>query len=231
MKAGRYIKCTNQATQFRFSRLLRAVLRVLISRDVFLSLTNSNTFKPFMCQCLACRNSLVRIKVRHGTKKVLKIFVDVPPKGAWCARVVFVETIPSYFKNGNPRTVAKVMQEPTQSVYICKVRKLAFDYHSQGLHTFVQLLFLNVKDDALIHCVYALHDNNSEQQPQNLRVYARRNLQQERKRKYQTAYSSVLGRVLQDSSTSSYLSAYQSYLIQGVCARHPQDPQAGLARQ
>lgn len=129
----------------------------------FLSLAISNTFKPLMCQCLACRNSPPRIKVRYGTKKVFKIFVDAVPKGERSARVVFVETIPIYFKNGNPRVVAKVLQEPTQSVLICKVRDLVFDYHGQGLHTIVQLLVPNGKDDAFMHCVNALHDNNSEQ--------------------------------------------------------------------
>lgn len=58
----------------------------------------------------------------------------------------------------------------------------------------------------------------------------RRNLQQGRKRTYQTAYSSVLGRVLRDSSTSNYLPVFQPYVIQEGYVRHLQDPQAGLAR-
>lgn len=131
---------------------------VLISRAAIVpSLSILHIFKPLMCQCLTCRDSLLGIKVGHGTNRIFKIFVDALPKGERSARVVFVETITSDLENGDPRiVVANMVKEPTHSSAKYEIWRSITT--AKGSPSLVQLVFPNGKDDAFVHRVNALHD-------------------------------------------------------------------------
>lgn len=74
-----------------------------------------------MLQCLTRRNPLPRIETRHGTYKTFKVIINTLPEHERLARSLLVESIASHFKNRNPWIVAKMLEEPIESVFICKV--------------------------------------------------------------------------------------------------------------
>ena len=74
-----------------------------------------------MLQCLTRRNPFPWIEMRHGTYKAFKVIINTPPEHEWLARSLLVESIASHFKNRNPRIIAKMLQEPIKSVFVCKI--------------------------------------------------------------------------------------------------------------
>lgn len=94
--------------------------------------------------------------MRHGTYKAFKIIINTIPGREWLTWGLLVKPIPGHFKNTNPRIITKIPQEPTESVFICKVRDLALNYNTQRIDTLLQFVFSDCENDALINSADAL---------------------------------------------------------------------------
>lgn len=89
-----------------------------------------------MLQRLTGRNPSRRIKTRHSAYKAFKVIINTIPEGEWLTRGLLVESVPSHFENASPWiVVTEMLQEPAEAIFICKVRDLALDYDSEGIHT------------------------------------------------------------------------------------------------
>lgn len=113
-----------------------------------------------MRQCLASRDSLFWVEIRHGTHKTFKTVVKSTPETKWSARILFVEAIPKDLENTNPGIIGpKMFQKPVQSIFIRKVRDLALDYYGQWINAFFQVLVSHGKYDAFVQRKNALRDS------------------------------------------------------------------------
>jgi hypothetical protein len=91
----------------------------------------SSTVKLLVRQCLASRDSLCGVEVRHGANQIFGVSADSAPQREWSARIVSVESKQRCFENGNPGVVAKILQNGVHSNLVCKVGQLPFDHDSQ----------------------------------------------------------------------------------------------------
>ena len=84
----------------------------------------SKASKPYMRQCLLRGQPLRGIRVRQATNKIFEVRVNILPHREWLTRLGLVEAVSNKFEDPAPRTVAKVLQERVQSVFIRKIRNL-----------------------------------------------------------------------------------------------------------
>ena len=77
-----------------------------------------------MCQCLVRREPLRWIQT---TNKIFEVRVGAFPQRERLTRVSLVKAVLNNFKNLASRTVAKMLQEPIQSVLVRKLRDLALE--------------------------------------------------------------------------------------------------------
>lgn len=77
-----------------------------------------------MRQCLMRGQPLRRIKVRQATNKVFEVRVNILPQREWPTRVSLVEAGFENFEDLAPRSVAKVIEEHVQSIFVRKIRNL-----------------------------------------------------------------------------------------------------------
>jgi hypothetical protein len=80
-----------------------------------------------MRYCLAPREPLHWIKVRQTTNKIFEVCINVRPWRERLPRVSLIEAVPNNVEDLAPRAVAKMLQEPTQSVFIRKIGDLALE--------------------------------------------------------------------------------------------------------
>ena len=108
-----------------------------------------------MLQRLTRRDPFSQIKTCHDTHKAFEI-INTISEGEWLTRGLLGQSVPGHFDNANPWIVTKVLQEPTEPVFISEVRDLALDYDSDGINTLLRLLSSNCRNDALMNGADAL---------------------------------------------------------------------------
>ena len=77
-----------------------------------------------MRQCVMRSYSLLWIKVRQPSNKVLEVRLNVSPQRERSARILRTEAISNDLEYVGPRAIAKVLQESVEAFLICKIGDL-----------------------------------------------------------------------------------------------------------
>jgi hypothetical protein len=104
------------------------------------------------------------IETCHGTYKVFEAIINTIPVLEWFSWRLLVESVPSHLEYLNPWVISKVIQEPTKSLFICRVGDLALDHDSKFINAIFQLFFSNREDDAPVNGADALDADNHQLQ-------------------------------------------------------------------
>lgn len=77
-----------------------------------------------MRQCVMRSRSLLWIKIRQPSNKVLEIRLNISPQRERSARILRTEATSNNLEYVNPRAIAKMLQESVETFLVCKIGDL-----------------------------------------------------------------------------------------------------------